>query len=198
MMEAEKKKRQLAVFASGAGSNAEKLIEHFANSEVAKVALVVCNKPDAGVITIAINKGVPVLLIEKERFFNGDGYASFLQKKGIGFIVLAGFLWKIPHTLIAAYPSRIVNLHPALLPKFGGKGMYGQYVHEAVLAAGESETGITIHFVDEHYDNGDVIFQASCPVLPGDGPRDVAGRIHALEHAHYSRVVEEVIQELKT
>lgn len=183
----------LAVFASGAGSNTEKLIHYFQSSSVAAVALVVCNKPGAGVLSIAEKEGVSVLQIEKERFFRGDGYVPLLQEKGIGFIALAGFLWKIPQTLIAAYPKRIVNIHPALLPKFGGKGMYGQYVHEAVINAGEVESGITIHYVDEHYDNGDIIFQTACPVLPGDKPGDVAQRIHALEHAHYPRVVEETI-----
>lgn len=195
-MERDEPKIKLAVFASGAGSNAEKLIRYFKASETAQVTLVVCNKPGAGVVSIAANEGVPVLLIEKERFFRGDAYLPFLQKEGIGFLALAGFLWKIPKALIDAYPKRIVNLHPALLPKFGGKGMYGQYVHEAVLNAGEVETGITIHYVDELYDNGDAIFQTACPVLPGDSPADIAGRIHALEHLHYPRVVEEVIRDL--
>lgn len=196
MKEEGKSKIRLAVFASGAGSNAEKLIQYFKTSGAAQVTLVVCNKPDAGVVSIAVKEGVPVLLIENDRFFHGDAYLSFLQKENIGFIALAGFLWKIPKALIDAYPKRIVNLHPALLPKFGGKGMYGQYVHEAVLAAGEVETGITVHYVDEHYDNGDVIFQTACPVLPGDKPGDIAQRIHALEHLHYPRVVEEAIRNL--
>lgn len=188
---------KLAVFASGAGSNAEKLIQYFKDSELAKVGLVVCNKPGAGVLAIAEKEGVPTLLIEKEQFFRGDGYVPFLQNQGIDFIILAGFLWKIPQTLINAYPRRIVNIHPALLPKFGGKGMYGQYVHEAVLNAGEMESGITIHYVDEHYDNGDIIFQTACPILPGDKPGDIAQRIHLLEHAHYPRVVEELIGKLQ-
>lgn len=188
-------KTKLAVFASGAGSNAEKLIQHFKTSAVAEVVLVVCNKPEAGVLTIAGREGVKTLLIEKERFFRGDGYLPLLQEAGIGFLVLAGFLWKVPSGLISAYPKRIVNIHPALLPKFGGKGMYGQYVHEAVLQAGEVESGITVHYVDEHYDNGDVIFQTACPVLPTDKPGDVAQRIHVLEHLHYPRVVEDVLLE---
>ncbi|MDQ3279265.1 MAG: phosphoribosylglycinamide formyltransferase, partial [Bacteroidota bacterium] len=160
----------MAVFASGTGSNAAKLIEYFKDSLVARVALVVCNKPGAGVLDIAEKAGVPTLLIEKERFFRGDAYIPELKEAGIGFIVLAGFLWKIPQALVGAYSRRIVNIHPALLPKFGGKGMYGQYVHEAVLQAGEVESGITIHYVDEHYDNGDVIFQTACPVLESDTP----------------------------
>lgn len=195
-MERDKPKVKLAVFASGAGSNAEKLIRYFKTADVAQVTLVVCNKPDAGVVTVAEKEGVPVLLIEKEKFFRGDAYLPFLQKEGIGFLALAGFLWKVPTALIEAYPKRIVNLHPALLPRFGGKGMYGQYVHEAVLNAGEVETGITVHYVDEHYDNGNIIFQTACPVLPTDGPADVARRIHALEHLHYPRVVDEAISAL--
>jgi phosphoribosylglycinamide formyltransferase-1 len=186
---------KLAVFASGVGSNAEKLIKYFKASELGLVSLVVCNKPGAGVLAIAEKEGIPTLLIEKEQFFRGDGYVPFLQAQGVDFIVLAGFLWKIPQTLIDAYPRRIVNIHPALLPKYGGKGMYGQYVHEAVLNAGEVETGITIHYVDEHYDSGDIIFQTACPILPGDKPGDIAQRIHQLEHLHYPRVVEEVIKQ---
>ena len=187
---------RLAVFASGAGSNAQKLIDYFNTSTLATVALVVCNKPGAGVLAIADREDIPSLLIEKEAFFRGDAYLPQLQAAGINFIVLAGFLWKIPQALIAAYPKRIVNIHPALLPKFGGKGMYGQYVHEAVLQAGEVESGITIHYVDEHYDNGDIIFQTACPVLQSDTPESIAQRIHQLEHLHYPRVVEDVLKGL--
>ncbi|MBB1285522.1 phosphoribosylglycinamide formyltransferase [Flavisolibacter sp. BT320] len=186
---------KIAVFASGTGTNAAKLIDYFKTSPVARVALVVCNKPGAGVLALAEKAGVPTLLIEKERFFRGDAYLPPLKEAGIEFLVLAGFLWKVPQALIDAFPRRIVNIHPALLPKFGGKGMYGQYVHEAVLQAGERETGITVHFVDEHYDSGDIIFQTACPVLDGDSPETIAARIHQLEHAHYPRVVEEVVRE---
>lgn len=187
---------KLAVFASGAGSNAQKLIDYFRDSPAARVALIVCNKPGAGVLGIAEREGIPTLLIEKETFFRGDAYLPQLQQAGIDFIVLAGFLWKIPQALISAYPRRIVNIHPALLPKFGGKGMYGQYVHEAVLQAGEVESGITIHYVDEHYDSGDIIFQTACPILQGDTPETIANRIHQLEHLHYPRVVEGIISPL--
>src|SRR5690349_2488665 len=136
---------KIAVFASGTGTNAAKLISYFRDSAVARVAMIVCNKPGAGVLAIAEKEGVPFLVIEKERFFRGDAYVPELAEAGIGFVVLAGFLWKVPQALIDAYPRSIVNIHPALLPKFGGKGMYGQYVHEAVLQAGERETGITVH-----------------------------------------------------
>ncbi len=190
---------RLAVFASGAGSNAAKLIEYFGtaqsprNSHGIQVALIVSNKKDAGVLQIAGNNQIPVLVIEREQFFRGDAYVPQLQQAGIDFIVLAGFLWKVPTLLIQAYPHKIVNIHPALLPAYGGKGMYGQFVHEAVISNKELQSGITIHFVDELYDHGALIFQATCPVLPGDTAESLAQRIHQLEHTHYARVVEETI-----
>ena len=189
------KVRNLVIFASGAGSNAKKIIEYFRDSETARVVLVVCNKPGAGVIGIAEKENIPVLMIEKERFFRGDGYLPEIRKTGADFIILAGFLWKIPYQLIEAFPKKIMNIHPALLPKYGGKGMYGQYVHQSVINAGEVESGITIHYVDEHYDNGDIIFQTGCPVLEGDTPETLAARIHELEHAHFARVIEEVVRQ---
>ncbi|MDP4263211.1 MAG: formyltransferase family protein, partial [Bacteroidota bacterium] len=166
----------IAIFASGAGSNAQKIIDHFASSpaflpaekgEGPKiiVSLIVCNNPAAGVLKIAADEKIPALLIEKEKFFRGNAYLDELREAHIDFIVLAGFLWKIPSLLIKAYPRRIINIHPALLPKYGGKGMYGDIVHATVIARGEKESGITIHYVDEQYDHGDIIFQAKCPVL---------------------------------
>ena len=184
---------QLAIFASGAGSNAQKIIEHFRGSSQVVVTLIICNKPGAGVLSIADRENIPSVIIEKERFFRGDTYLPVLQQYGIDFIILAGFLWKVPQPLIEAFPNKIVNIHPALLPRYGGKGMYGHHVHEAVLAAGEKESGITIHYVDDHYDNGDIIFQATCPVLPGDTADTLAQRIHQLEHLHYPRVIEETV-----
>jgi phosphoribosylglycinamide formyltransferase-1 len=183
----------IAIFASGAGSNAKKIIDHFRNSHIT-ISLVACNKPGAGVLNIAASENIPVLLIEKERFFRGDAYLDELKEKEIDLIVLAGFLWKMPDTLIKAFPRRIVNIHPALLPKFGGKGMYGNFVHEAVINAGEKVSGITIHYVDEHYDKGDIIFQARCAVLESDTPDSLAQRIHLLEHAHYPVVIEDVLR----
>ncbi|MEI6947486.1 phosphoribosylglycinamide formyltransferase [Paraflavisolibacter sp. H34] len=189
--------KKIAVFASGAGSNAQKIMEHFAAKDKgAEVALVVCNKPTAGVLAIAERENIPTLLIEKEKFFRQDGYVPELQQAGIDFIVLAGFLWKVPQALIDAYPRRIVNIHPALLPGYGGKGMYGSFVHEAVINAKDAESGITIHYVDEHYDNGDIIFQARCPVEPADDPATLAQKIHVLEHRHYPEVIEQVVREL--
>ncbi len=185
----------LAIFASGAGSNARKIIEYFDGHPQIRVSLVVCNKPGAGVLKIAEEAGIPTLLIEKEPFFRGDGYLPVLQSRQIGFVVLAGFLWKVPETLIQAYPRRIVNIHPALLPKYGGKGMYGGFVHSAVLQNRETETGITIHFVDEHYDNGDIIFQATCKVDADDTAESVAQKVHQLEHRYFPEVIEKTVLE---
>jgi formyltetrahydrofolate-dependent phosphoribosylglycinamide formyltransferase len=187
----------VALFASGAGSNAQKIIDYFRGSSTVRIALIVCNKPGAGVLGIAQKEHIPVLLIEKEAFFRGNGYLDELKTAGIDFIVLAGFLWKVPSTLTAAYPNRIVNIHPALLPRYGGKGMYGMHVHEAIIAAGEQESGITIHYVDNVYDNGDIIFQATCAIEPGDTPASLAQKVHQLEHAHYPRIIEQVIGHLQ-
>lgn len=181
----------IAIFASGAGSNAEQIIK---NASAYKVSLIVCNKPGAGVLQIAANAGITTLVIKKEQFFNGDHYLPQLQKQGIDFIVLAGFLWKMPAALINAYPKKIINIHPALLPGYGGKGMYGTQVHHAVITAGEKQSGITIHYVDELYDHGEIIFQATCLVAADDTAESLAQKIHALEHAHYSTVIAETIQ----
>lgn len=199
---------RIAIFASGAGSNAEQIIKTSltsppspllkergeANLDGYTVALIVCNKPGAGVLTIAEKAGIPSLLIEKERFFNGDNYLPELQKHRIDFIVLAGFLWKMPSPLLQAYPKKIINIHPALLPKYGGKGMYGNKVHEAVIAAAENESGITVHYVDELYDHGEMIFQAKCEVAHNDTPETLAQKIHVLEHAHYPKVIAGILQ----
>lgn len=183
----------LAIFASGAGSNAEKIIEYFKGNDRVQVALIVCNKPTAGVLKIAENHGINSILIEKEGFFSQNSCVSALKAHQIDFIVLAGFLWKIPDALVNAYRGKIVNIHPALLPKYGGKGMYGMQVHEAVIQAGETESGITIHHVDEHYDEGDIIFQAKCPIEPGDTPEILAQKVHALEHRHFPKVIAELV-----
>lgn len=184
----------IAIFASGAGSNARRIIAHFRSHPSIKVSLIGCNRPGAGVLDIAAREGIPVLIIEKERFFRGDAYVEQLQSAGIDMIVLAGFLWKVPQVLIHAYRGRIINIHPALLPKYGGKGFYGSLVHDAVLQAGEKESGITIHYVDEHYDHGDHIFQEKVAVDANDTPATLAAKVQRLEHEHYPRVIEELIQ----
>jgi phosphoribosylglycinamide formyltransferase-1 len=187
-------KKNIAVFASGTGTNANNLIHYFNKTQTANICLIVCNNPIAGVIKIAERNNIPHILIEKEKFFKGDGYVTELKNAQINFIVLAGFLWKLPSTLINAYRNKIVNIHPALLPKFGGKGMYGNFVHEAVLSAKEKESGITIHFVDEFYDNGKTIFQTTCPVYENDTTESLSKRIHDLEYKYFPQVIEDVIQ----
>lgn len=184
---------RIAIFASGAGSNAHNIIRYFRDHPQISVALIVTNNPSAGVINIANLEGIPHVLINRERFFYGDAYLPVLGGYTIDFIVLAGFLWKVPPAVIEAFPQRIVNIHPALLPLHGGRGMYGMNVHRAVIEAGEKYSGITIHLVDEQYDNGDILFQERCPVTPGDTPESLAEKVHALEYAHFPRVIEDVI-----
>jgi phosphoribosylglycinamide formyltransferase-1 len=183
----------VAIFASGTGSNAAKIIEKFSDHPRIRIGLIVCNNPAAKVLLIAKDKGIPSLLIEKEQFFRGDGYLPDLEKQQIRFIVLAGFLWKIPDALLKAFPFRIVNIHPALLPKYGGKGMYGAKVHQAVIDNHDTETGITIHYVDEKYDNGDIIFQAKCPVKENDTAASLAERVAVLEHKYYPEIIESIL-----
>ena len=184
---------RIAIFASGTGTNAQKIIDSFRNHPLISVALIVCNRSGAGVLQIAEKEKIPSLLIEKEKFYEDNGYVDELKQHHIDFIVLAGFLWKVPSKLIKAFPQRIINIHPALLPAYGGKGMYGKKVQEAVIAAGDPVSGITIHYVDEIYDHGQIIFQATCPVLPDDTPSMLAEKIHELEHMHFSRVIEELL-----
>lgn len=184
---------RIAIFASGTGTNARKIIEYLFGSETVKVTLIVCNNPKAGVLQVAADHNIPVLLLNRQGFSSGEVCLEELRLHRVDFIVLAGFLWMVPQYLISAYPNRIINIHPALLPKYGGKGMYGERVHQAVLAAGETESGITIHYVDEHYDNGDVIFQARCPVYPDDTPETLSARIHTLEHRHYPEVIQNLL-----
>ena len=182
----------IAIFASGAGSNAQKIIDYFKNSTKVEISVIVCNNPDAGILKIAANENIPVLMIEKQMFRN-TGYVAELKNYKIQLIVLAGFLWKIPPVLIEDFKNKIVNIHPALLPAYGGKGMYGNAVHSAVLAANEKISGITIHFVDEKYDHGKIIFQSTCPVDENETVGSLAHKIHQLEHASYAREIEKLI-----
>jgi phosphoribosylglycinamide formyltransferase 1 len=184
---------RLAVFASGKGTNAQEIINRFRGHHKLRVSLIVSNKSEAGVLDIAKREGIETLLIDRERFIKGDGFVPVLKDKEIDWIILAGFLWKVPVSLIQAYPNHIINIHPALLPKYGGKGMYGHFVHEAVIKASEKESGITIHLVDEHYDHGQTIFQATCVVEPADTPETLAEKIHVLEHRHYPEIIEKLI-----
>ena len=190
------RKRSIALFASGSGSNAEKIAEYFTGRTDAEVSLILSNNPKAGVIERARRYHIPVLLFDRTGFYQTEQVSQLLQKQGIDLVVLAGFMWLVPPSLVQAFPDRILNIHPALLPKYGGKGMYGHFVHEAVVAAGELESGITIHLVNEHYDEGQIVFQAACPVEPTDSPEEVARKVQVLEHLHYPRVVDEVLQRL--
>jgi phosphoribosylglycinamide formyltransferase 1 len=193
-------KVHVAIFASGAGSNAREIIRYFHDSghlalgRQVEISLIVCNKPQAGVLEVARVAGIPTLLIEREKFFRGSHYLEELKQKNIGFIVLAGFLWKIPSELIRAYPEHILNIHPALLPAFGGKGMYGEAVHQAVIAQKAPESGITIHYVDDQYDHGRVFFQASFLLAKDENVDSLTQKIHALEHLHYPPEIQRWIE----
>lgn len=184
--------KRIAILASGSGSNAQRLIEHFQRSSVADVVLVAGDRPEAGVFTRAWELGVPSYRFTPAQLRDGTVLRE-LQALRVDLVVLAGFLRLVPADLVRAFPGRIVNIHPALLPRHGGQGMWGHHVHAAVLAAGDRESGITIHRVNERYDEGEHLFQARCPVLPDDSPETLALRVLALEHAHYPRVVEQLV-----
>jgi phosphoribosylglycinamide formyltransferase-1 len=184
----------IAIFASGTGSNAGKIIEYFQDKPAASVGLLVSSRPDAPVLNIARAHGIPQLTLRRAEFYESEKILDDLRRHDIDFIALAGFLWLIPPYLVRAYQGRMVNIHPALLPKYGGKGMYGMRVHQAVKAANERESGITVHWVNERYDDGDIVFQARCSLGPGDVPEDIARKVQALEHWHYPRVIENLLE----
>ncbi|KAA0991844.1 phosphoribosylglycinamide formyltransferase [Dyadobacter aurulentus] len=185
--------KRIAIFASGSGTNAEKISEHFADREDVEVSLIFTNNPMAGVIKRACRLQIPVVFFDKKTFYQTGKIPQILQNESIDLVVLAGFMMLVPPALVAAFPNKIVNIHPALLPKYGGKGMYGHFVHEAVINAGDKQSGITIHYVNEHYDEGNIIFQASCDLDPADTANEVATRVHALEYEHYPRVIDELL-----
>lgn len=187
----------LAVFASGSGSNAENIIRYFNNkgNNSSKVVLIVCNKKDAYVVTRARNLGVSVEIITRSQLNDPDFFLGLMRKYRVDFIALAGFLLMIPPFMISAFHDRMVNIHPSLLPKYGGKGMYGHHIHEAVVKAGEKETGITIHQVSDACDEGAVLFQVKIPVDDGDTPDDVERKIHALEKDHYPAVLDRLMKD---
>ncbi|MBO9673698.1 MAG: phosphoribosylglycinamide formyltransferase [Sphingobacteriaceae bacterium] len=190
-------KKRIAIFASGSGSNAQKLMEHFKRSNEIEISLVLTNNADAYVLQRADNFEIPTHIFDKNEFYKTDEVVDLLKNLDIDFIVLAGFLWLIPKNLIHAYPGRIVNIHPAILPKFGGKGMYGDHVHHAVMAAGETEGGITIHYVNENYDEGEYIYQARYRIDKNDNLEMVKFKGQQLEHQHYPRIVETIVKKLK-
>jgi len=188
--------KKLALFASGTGSNVRNLYARFRDRSDIEVAVIVCNKPDAPVVEFAREQGLPLILIDRAALNDPDLLCADLIALDVDLIVLAGFLWLIPEHLIHAFQGRIVNLHPSLLPKYGGKGMYGQKVHEAVIASGDKESGITIHWVNGRYDEGDILFQARCAVLEGDTPESLAKRIHQLEYEHLPPQIEHIVSHL--
>lgn len=189
--------KKITIFASGSGSNAENIILYFEKNQEIRVDSVFCNVADAFVLERAKKHNIPVYVFNKEEMRNPDKLLKQLQDRGIDFIILAGFLWLLPECIISAYQNRIINIHPALLPNYGGKGMYGMRVHESVISAKEKQSGITIHYVNDHYDEGTTIFQAKCDITPNDTPETLATKIHALEYAHFPQVIEEVVGNLK-
>jgi phosphoribosylglycinamide formyltransferase-1 len=187
-------KTRLAILASGAGSNARNIIDYFSDSAIVEVALVASNRAEAGVLEIARENEIETFLITRENFRESTKFLDMVQSRKIDFIILAGFLWKVPDSLISAFDRRIINIHPALLPKYGGKGMYGHFVHEAVHAAREKESGITIHYVDGHYDAGDVIFQTKVSIDPDDDANAIEQKVRALEIRHYPVEIAKLIE----
>ncbi|MBO4315647.1 MAG: phosphoribosylglycinamide formyltransferase [Prevotella sp.] len=189
------KKKKIAIFVSGSGTNCENIIQHFADSNLVEIALVWSNRSDAYALKRAEKYGIPTIVMGKNDFNDANKVLPILKDYGIDFIVLAGFLLMIPDFLVHAYHRRMVNLHPALLPKFGGKGMYGHHVHEAVKAAGEQETGMTVHWVSEVCDGGEIIAQYKTPITPEDTPDDIADKEHVLEMEYFPKVIEQVLRE---
>lgn len=181
---------KLAIFASGSGSNAENIINHFNGNDQVKVELILSNKSDAKVLERAQKLGVKSIIFDRDTFYNSDNIVDLLQNNEIDYIILAGFLWLVPVNILEKYSGRIVNVHPALLPRHGGKGMYGDNVHRAVIESGDRETGITIHLVNEHYDSGDIISQHRVEVTYGDDAQSVAEKVHALEYKHFPEQIE--------
>ncbi|WP_343488278.1 phosphoribosylglycinamide formyltransferase [Allomuricauda sp. d1] len=184
--------KKLVILASGSGSNAENIITYFKDRDVVQVTCVLTNKASAGVLKRCQRLAMPAFYFNRHAYDNGQ-LLKFLASQEIDFIILAGFLWKISEDIVNAYPNKIVNIHPALLPKYGGKGMYGSHVHEAVKANNETETGITIHFVNENYDEGNIIFQARTKISMEDTAETIAEKVHALEYEHYPKIIEKLL-----
>ncbi|MCH3924765.1 MAG: phosphoribosylglycinamide formyltransferase [Bacteroidales bacterium] len=189
--------KKLALFASGNGTNVQQISEYFANNNDVKVSCVVVNKKNCYVIERAKNLNIPCYYFNRKDFYESDKVLDLMKENEIDYIILAGFLWLIPNNLLMKYNNKIINIHPALLPKYGGKGMYGHNVHEAIVLHKEKESGITIHYVNEKYDSGDIIFQAKCKIEAKDSADDVAAKIHLLEKEYYPKVIEKVVKENK-
>ena len=187
------KMKRVVIFASGSGSNAENLIKFFQNSDNASVIQVLTNNPHAKVLDRCKKLNVSALSFNRIAFTKTEDVLNILKSSNPDLIILAGFLWKFPENILNQFPNKVINIHPALLPKYGGKGMYGMNVHEAVVKNKETETGITIHYVNENYDEGAIIFQAKCDVLPNDSAQDVASKIHELEMEYFPKVVDQLL-----
>lgn len=185
--------KKLAIFASGSGSNAENIIQYFESNPSVEVPIILSNRKDAFVHQRAERLGVPSVYFSRSEFYSTNNVLALLQEHEIDFIILAGFLWLVPDNLLAHFPNKIINVHPALLPKYGGKGMFGDNVHRAVVAQGEKESGITIHYVNENYDEGQVIFQAECAVEAEDDYETLAQKVHALEYEHFPKIIESLL-----
>jgi len=191
-------KKRIAIFASGSGSNAQKIMEHFKRNSEAEVVLILTNNPQAYVLQRADNFEVPSHIFTRDEFYKSDDVIKLLKNLQVDLIVLAGFLWLVPVSLLKAFPNKIINLHPALLPKYGGAGMYGDNVHKAILANNEEESGITIHFVDENFDEGEIIHQSRFRIEPGDNLEMIKFKGQQLEHQHFPRVVENLLKKMKS
>ena len=191
-------KKRIAIFASGSGSNAQKIMEHFKRSADAEVVLVLTNNPNAYVLQRADNFEIPTHIFSNTEFYKTDNVIRLLKNLQVDLVVLAGFLWLVPPALLSAFPNKVINIHPALLPKYGGKGMYGDHIHKAVLEAGEEESGITIHFVNENYDEGEILNQSKFRIDPGDTLEVIKFKIQQLEHHHFPRVIEGLLKKMKS
>jgi phosphoribosylglycinamide formyltransferase-1 len=191
-------KKRIAIFASGSGSNAQKIMEHFKRNSEAEVVLILTNNPQAYVLQRADNFEIPSHIFTRDEFYHTDNIIKLLKNLQVDLIVLAGFLWLVPENLLKAFPNKIINLHPALLPKYGGKGMYGDHVHNAVLAAKEEESGITIHFVNEKFDEGEILHQSRFKIEPGDTLEMIKFKGQQLEHQHFPRVIESLLRKMKS
>ena len=189
-------KKRIAIFASGSGSNAQKIMEYFKRNDFAEVSIVLTNNPDAYVLQRADNFEIPTHIFNRKAFYQSDDVVKILQKLNIDLVVLAGFLWLVPQNMLAAFQNKIINIHPALLPNYGGKGMYGDHIHRAVLAAREKESGISIHFVNENFDEGELIQQFRFKIEPKDELENIRFKIQQLEHQHYPKVIEQVLKKL--
>lgn len=183
----------LAIFASGSGSNAENIINYFQNNSTISIKLIITNNPNAFVIQRAKRLNIDCIVIERSEWKDTNHTLTILNRYNIDYIILAGFLLRIPKEIIHIYPNQIINIHPALLPSYGGKGMYGDHVHKAVIEAKEKESGITIHYCNEYYDQGDIIYQARCPITPNDNYESLANKVHTLEYEYFPKVIEKLL-----